>query len=80
MCCRVSTASSMSISSERGSAYMVDWARVNLEAAYIPETELAVLDQTVFKGAAVEALEGDLPRLEQDNLFHIVQLPRCNLI
>ena len=51
-----------------------------LEAAYIAETELAVLDQTVFKGAAVEALEGDLPRLEQDNLFHIVQLPRCDLI
>lgn len=50
------------------------------EAADVPEPELAVLDQTVFKGAAVESLEGDLPRLEQDYFFHIVLLPRYDWI
>ena len=50
------------------------------EAADVPEPELAVLDQTVFKGAAVESLEGDLPRLEQDNFFHIVLLPHYDWI
>lgn len=59
---------------------MVDWARVNRKLPDVPEPELAVLDQTVFKGAAVESLEGDLPRLEQDNFFHIVLLPRYDWI